>query len=446
MTLADARARCPSLVSLPHDPQADLRELDRLAAAMLRFTPIAAADPPDGVMLDITGCAHLHGGETALARKVVSEAGYTSRHALADHAAAARALARHGAMGESKDVRALPIAALELPADAHDGLHRAGLATLGDLAAQPMASLAARFGQETVDRLRAVLGERDSPLVPLRSSTPLRAKARFAEPIARTEHVLDVIETLLADISRQMEVRQLGGRRFVVRLERTDGARRELAVETSLPSRDPARIIRLFQERIDHLADPLDPGFGFDAVALAVTRSDHLPPAQTAIAGEETAESDGVAALIDRLATRIGPGAIRRLHPRDTHIPEAAQLFLPALRSAPARWPDFDGQQPRPLLLFDPPQPVTALASVPDGPPQRLRWRGHLHKVVRAEGPERIAAEWWHCADGHKPGSGCLTRDYYRIEDETGCRYWVFRHGLFDETGEPCWYVHGQFP
>lgn len=448
MTLADARARCPDLASLPHEPEADARELERLAARMLRFTPMAAPDPPDGVMLDITACAHLFGGEAALARQAIAQAGFTARHAFADHAATARALARYG--GGRNDVRALPVAALELQEDALSGLRQAGLVTLGDLATRPMAALAARFGEETVARLLAVLGERDSPMVPQRPFTPLRARAHFAEPITRTENVLEVIEDLLTDLSRQMEARHLGGRRFTARLERTDGARRRLAVETSLPGRDPARILRLFRERIETLADPLDPGFGFDAIALAVSRAEPLHPVQIGIASEAGIEADGIAALIDRLTTRFGPEGVLRLAPRDTHVPEAAQQLLPALRSSPMAWPDTAGSLPRPLFLFDPPQPITAIASVPDGPPQRLRWRGRLHEVVLAEGPERIAPEWWREPEGHLPHSAGLTRDYYRIEDEAGCRYWVFRHGLFgdagvkDKTG-PRWYMHGLF-
>ncbi|MEJ2408397.1 MAG: DNA polymerase Y family protein [Novosphingobium sp.] len=446
MTLADARARCPGLESLPHDGEADARELERLTGRMLRFTPMAAPDPPDGIMLDITACAHLFGGEAALAHAVMTEAGYTARHAFAAHAAAARALARYTPFlsGERPSIRALPIAALELPEDAQSGMRRAGLATLGDLAARPMASLAARFGEETVARLRAVLGEQDGPMVSQRPAAPLRAVARFAEPVARTDYVLEVIEDLLADLSRQMEARHLGGRRFTVRLERTDGARRRLTVETSLPSRDPARLARLFRERIEALADPLDPGFGFDAIALAAGRTEPLHPAQPEIGGK-AAEAESIAVLIDRLTTRFGEHGVLRPVPCDTHIPEAAQQFRPAMHAAPARWPDAGGGLPRPLFLFDPPQPVMALAGVPDGPPQRLRWRGQVHEVVRAEGPERIASEWWHRSQGHVPGEAGLTRDYYRIEDEQGARYWVFRHGLYEETGEPRWYMHGLF-
>jgi protein ImuB len=266
MTLADARARCPDLVTAPHDPHEDAKLLAVLARRMGRFTPMVALDPPDGLVLDITGCAHLFGGEAALARLAMAEAGLTARPALADHAAAARALARYerGQAGgeEGLRIRALPIAALELPEASLSGLRRAGLKTLGDLASRPMGALAARFGEEAVTKLRAILGEAGSPLSPRAAPPPIRAQARFAEPIGRTQDVLEVAEALLEDTARQMEARRIGGRRFVLRLERADGAIRDLAIETALPTREAAPVVRLLRERLESLADPLDPGFG----------------------------------------------------------------------------------------------------------------------------------------------------------------------------------------
>ncbi len=438
MTLADARARCPQLVTLVHDPAADAALLGRLAARMARFTPMVALDPPDGLICDITGCAHLFGGEARLVAMAVAEAGLAARHACAAHAATARALARHG--GGEADVRRLPVAALELPEEALAGLRRAGLRSLGDLARRPMAGLAARFGETMVARLRAVLGETSQAMATAPPPAPVQAEAHFAEPLARTDDVLDVLESLLIAVAAQMEARQLGGRRFVVTLERSDGARRRLAVETGRALRDPATVLRLLRERIDSLADPLDPGFGFDAIRLAVPRTGPLVARQLGLESHAAPVGEDVAALIDRLATRLGPDSIRRLYPRDSHLPEAAQQGLPT-RCA---WPAAAACPPRPLFLLDPPQPITAIAAVPDGPPLRFRWRGRLHEVASAEGPERIAPEWWRRPRGHMPGHG-LTRDYYRIEDSAGRRFWLLRHGLYAERGDPRWYVHGLF-
>jgi len=444
MTLADARARVPTLETRPHDAEADVRALERTARAMIRFTPLVELDPPDGLVLDVTGCAHLFGGEEALVREALTEPLFTARHALGPNREAARALVRHG--GGSTDPLALPTEALELPEDALCALRRAGLTTLGDLARRPLAGLAARFGAQAVTRLRRILGEADSPLTPLLTPAPLRLERRFPEPIARTDTLLLALGDLLHEARAQLEERQSGGRRFTVLLCRSDGDERRLKVETARPVRDPAVIMRLLNERIEGLADPLDPGFGFDAVRLAVAGIEPLAPRQAALEDDGRESDEGLAALIDRLGTRLGPERVCRLAPRDTHLPEKAQALVPAAAPTPDAWPAPRDAVARPLHLFDPPQPIQALAEVPDGPPQRFRWQGRLHEVRLAEGPERIAAEWWRRVDGHFAGKGGLTRDYYRVEDSTGRRFWVFRHGLFGEPEHPRWYLHGLFP
>jgi protein ImuB len=447
MPLADARARYPVLAVQPCDPEADTRLLDRLAREMVRFTPMVALDPPDGLLLDITGCAHLFGGEEVLAWQAVAAAGLIAHYALGSSSASARALARFGDRtndDEATALRRLPVAALELEPDALVALRRAGLTTLGDLAKRPLKVLEARFGKTASLRLRQILGDTDSPIVPRRTLPPIRVEARFAEPLIRTDDALEVIEDLLRQAAQKLEQRQQGGRRFAVQLERSDGAKRRLAVETGLPVRDPAVVMRLIRERIETLSDPLDPGFGFDSIRLAVPRAEPLAARQAGLEGDDNAADDSVSALIDRLGTRLGRDSVLRLRPRDTHIPEISQAFVPAGPPMKEAWPA--ARLPRPLYLFTPPQPIEAMAEVPDGPPKRFRWRGELRDIRLAEGPERIAAEWWHKMDGHHSGAGGLTRDYYRVEDEQGRRYWVFRHGLFDEQPNPRWYIHGLFP
>jgi protein ImuB len=451
MNLADARARVPTLATLPDDPAAVAQRLDALVAAMRRFSPMVAADPPDGVMIDITGCAHLFAGEAAMARAALAlvgegagKGGHRCRHALADHAPAARALVRFG----GDDVRALPVEALELDERALAALRRAGLRTIGALADRPSPALAARFGEAAVMRLRQMLGEVASPMVPVPPPAPIRLAARFAEPLLHSEDALDVIESLLVDGARELEQRQQGGRRFIAELCRSDNQRRRLMVETGQPVRDPAVVMRLMRERIDSLSDPLDPGFGYDSIALFITRTEPLASRQIALVGvgdDGRAAGEGLAALIDRLSVRFGADHVRRLAPCDRHLPECAQTLLPASDTQTTPWLPSGERPLRPLLLFDPPQPVTALAEVPDGPPRRFRWQGRLHDVIRAEGPERIAAEWWRQSQGHHPGGSRPTRDYYRVEDGDGRRFWLFRYGLFGECADPGWYLHGLF-
>ena len=441
--LADARLRVPDLATADHDPHADARLLARLADACDRYSPMVATDLFDGLTLDITGCAHVFGGEAGMATDIARLAphwGVTVRTAFADTPEAAQALARHD--DGQCEIHTLPIAALRCDEETATALGRAGLRTIGDLAERPTAPLAARFGDAIPDTLDRLLGRADSRISPRRPLPALRFERRFAEPIARTADVLTVIADLAREAAIAMEQRGKGGRRFAARLFRSDGETRDLAIETSQPTRDAALVHRLFDERIEALADPIDPGFGFDLVRLAVPMLEPLMPTQLALEGGEVSEGE-LAALIDRLSTRLGRARVRRLVPRDTHIPEQAVLALPAVEAlAPQPWPAPSSDTPlRPIHLFDPPQPIEVTAAAfPDGPPKHFHWRRSAHHVTRFEGPERIAAEWWNRDD-----NAGLTRDYYRIEDARGRRFWVFRHGLYRETEHPRWYVHGVF-
>jgi protein ImuB len=451
LSLSDARARVPDLNVFDHDPAADRCLLEQLAASALRYTPMVAIDSPDGLVLDIGGCAHLFGGEQELADDAgrrLAAAGMTSRMALAGTSAAARALARYPRLepDEAAAIRALPVAALELEEDAGLALMRAGLKSVGDMAVRPMAGLAARFGGEAVERLRHLLGEVDRPIVPIRPPAPVTTERRFAEPVARTEYALSILSELVVQAGKTMAQRHVGGRRFEATFFRSDGMTRTLIVETGRPVRDSASVTRLIGERVESLSDPIDPGFGFDLIRLDVPVIEPLDASQLKLEGGSASEMQ-VAALIDRLNTRLGRERVSRLLPVDTHVPEQAQIALPAVDTVkPLPWRSSEAGEPpsRPLYLFDPPQPIEVIAEVPDGPPHRFKWRRNPHIVRRFEGPERIAAEWWRRKDGavDRPG---LTRDYYRVEDVRGRRFWIFRHGLYEEKPDPRWYLHGLF-
>lgn len=453
MALADARALVPDLAAVPHDTAADLLWLDRLAEGCGRYTPLVAIDAPDGLILDITGSAHLFGGEAALAvdaEQRLTRLGLTLRLAAAHSADAARALARHQTLpapDEAAAVRRLPVSALGLEGEATTVLVRAGLKTIGDLAVRPMAEIAARFGAEAATMLRRLLGDAPSPLAPRRALPPIAAERRFAEPVASTVHAVKILGELAEEAMAALAERGQGGRQFRATFFRSDGLARTLGVETGHATRDAAPVLRLFAERMDALRDPLDPGFGFDMIRLAVPRVEPLGATQFRLEGGAAREGAALDALADRLATRLGRERVRRYRPADTHIPEQAQLELPAIDAPPPcpealAWPESAPGEPplRPFYLFDPPQPIDVIAEVPDGPPHRFRWRRAVHAVRRYEGPERIAAEWWRRRD-----NGGLTRDYYRVEDAQGRRYWLFRHGLYEEKADPCWYIHGVF-
>jgi protein ImuB len=442
MRLADARARVPELRAEPHDPAADAALLEWLADSCDRYTPMVMAVPPHGLVLDITGCAHLMGGEAALVDDIISRLarlGLTAWPALAATPDAALALAQH----QADSIDDLPVAALALPEASELALRRAGLLTIGRVARQHMPALAARFGEALPHLLARLSGAIAVPVTPRRSPSPVEVERRFAAPLTQVEAALATIEALVVRAGLILTERAEGGRCFAVALFRSDGHVARLSVETAAPVRDPAVLIRLLRERIGALADPIDPGFGFDLIRLMVPVTAPLAAQQLRLEGGSLADSE-VGALVDRLGARLGRGRVRRLVAADSHIPEQAAFELPLGDAATsAAWlAAAPGEPPlRPVTLFDPPQIIQVIAEVPDGPPRRFRWRRQTHDVVRHEGPERIAAQWWRRADG-----AGLTRDYYRVEDTNGRRFWLFRHGLYgSEKPDPDWYLHGLF-
>ena len=480
MALADARARLPDLQTTPYDAAGDARWLEEIADSCDRFTPSIALDPPDGLTLDITGCAHLWGGEaglmSALAAHLV-QLGLTLRLALAETPDKARALARHGGdmlrvgrkisprnLNETGlgyqpqpeqaaatshatplDVLDLPVDALGLAEDKITALRRAGLRTLDDLAMRPRAPLAARFGQATVARLARILGEDDARITPRRVPPDISVTQRFAEPVGHSDILRATLHELAGEAGQQLAQRGQGARAFLLMLFRSDSQVQRLAIATGQPTRDPDLVLRLFQERIETLADPLDPGFGYDLIRLDISETDPLGADQLGLTGKDN-PARSINLLTDRLSVRLGAERIRRFAAADSHIPECAGFTVPVARPV---LPLADhggtleaGEPPlRPMHLMDPPQIVQVIAEVPDGPPRRFRWRRQVHDITAYEGPERLSAEWWKRRDG-----AGLTRDYYRVEDSAGRRFWLFRHGLYErEKDKPDWYLHGLF-
>ncbi len=456
LSLADARARVPDLAVAEADAAADTALMLRIADWCDRYTPLVAHPLSDSLVLDITGCAHLFGGEREMLAALIRSLrrrGLAANAAIAGNGDAARALARYARSGivpdggEAAAVHPLPVAALDIDAASSVALRRAGLKTIGDLAERPRAPLAARFGAALIYRLDRMLGIAAAPISPRRIVPVARADRAFADPLVRSEDVLAALRLLGGELAESLAERGEGGRRFEAAIFRVDGAVRRIAIATARTTRDPALLLRLFAERIETLADPLDAGFGFEHVRLSALVTEPMAPAQealTASASHPALLTEALAGFIEQQSIRLGPDGVQRFAAADSHIPERASRTVSALAlPQPGPWPrvpDNDAPPARPLSLFDPPQPVDAIAAVPDGPPRQFRWRGVLHTIVRAEGPERIAPEWW-CRTG-----STLSRDYYRVEDRAGRRFWLFREGLYGrETKEPRWYVHGLF-
>ncbi|HEY7797955.1 MAG TPA: hypothetical protein VIA80_04275, partial [Hyphomonadaceae bacterium] len=298
-----------------------------------------------------------------------------------------------------------------------------------------------RFGEKMTLRLRRVLGEADPPLDPRRPAPMLWVERRFAEPIGRVEDIEAAIVDLSTDAAEKLGQRREGGRVFEASFFRADGAVRRIVVETGRPMREVKTILRLFREKLDSLADPIDPGFGFDIIRLSLPVTEPLDVRQPGLDGHAI-ETDDVADLADRLSVRFGQDRVLRFLPEDTHNPDRAAKAVPAVfnpLTSPV-WPAPEEDEPplRPAQMFDPPQPVEAIAQVPDGPPLHFSWRRKKHVVARAEGPERIAPEWWRTSE-------TAARDYYRVEDDEGRRFWLFRSGEYGDEKSPRWYVHGVF-
>lgn len=446
LSLADARARVPTLAIAAHDPAADAAFLRRLARLCDDMTPTLALEPPDALLLEIGASAHLFGGPDALIARLAArfdKRGVQLGHGRGATPDAALAFARFPGAGGAWE--RLPVAALGLDAQSEAGLRRAGLIKVGDVARQPGAAIAARFGMGAV-RALAQLNETVRPLTPRRPRPSLVFETRLPEPILQTEAAHALLGSLCGRAARRLGRLGRGGRRFEAALFRTDGDVHRLTVESGRPLRDPKAMLRLFDERIEGLADPLDPGFGYDRVALAVRRHEPLGVRQAELGETRTADTDALGAVLDRLSIRFGPARFLRLAPMDSHLPERAEQRVVAGSGGAPAWtlPAPDNPPLRPLFLFDPPEPVEVLAEVPDGPPHRFHWRRIQHRVVRAEGPERIAPEWWRLRTGALEGG--RTRDYWRVEDGDGRRFWLFRAGFYAEQAHPpAWFLHGLF-
>jgi protein ImuB len=450
MTLADGRALVPDLNAQPFDPDADARALAGLADWCLRYTPWTATEGAQGgggLWLDITGCAHLWGGEAALLDDLVARmtrAGFAARAAVADTPGAAWAWARVGTDPSALAIppgaqRAwlapLPVAGLRLDAASLATLDALGLAAIGDLYDLPRAAFGARLGGRTTRRLDQALGFVAEPIAPRRPVASHRLVHHSAEPLVEPAGIAAILRELLDGLAARLLAERLGARRLRLVACRCDASTAELVVGTHAPSRDPTHLFRLFAEPLAGL----DSGFGIETLSLAAEAVEPLAAVQRALpqsgTGPAATGALDLEQLCDTLQARLGPGRVLRLAARASHIPERACLRVTALDSGNVfSWP-LD--RPRPVRLFTRPEPIEAVAPVPDDPPVQFRRHRAAHRVARARGPERIAPEWWR--------EDSATRDYYGVEDARGRRFWLFRSGLYGAEETPRWFVHGLF-
>jgi protein ImuB len=446
LPLAEAQARVPRLHIAPCDPMADAAALARLAAwALRRYSPVIALDPPDGLLIDVTGAAHLHGGEAALLRDLLSrlQAASIAAHAgLADTIGAAHALARFAPDPPTIAVpdqagavlSSLPVAALRLDAECAERLRLLGFATIADLMAVPRAPLALRFGAEPGRRLDQALGRLAEPITPFRPPELIQVRNAFAEPIGAPEMLARAIAHLTGRLCPMLERRGLGARRLDLLFERIDGRSEAIRIGTARPVRDPKRLARLLTDRLE----TVDPGFGIEAMTLTASLAEPLAYSQGNPLGED-AQPD-MSALVDRLANRLGARQLYRIVPVESDFPErSVKSVVPLAPPAGATWPEH---WPRPSRLLSPPEPVETVALLPDHAPARFTWRGVCRRIRRADGPERVFGEWW-----QHDSEADAVRDYFIVEDCCGERFWLFRSGDGEdpESGDMRWYIHGIF-
>ena len=447
-TVADALALCPLLTIVDAEPEVDARALEALADWCTRFSPAVAVDAPDGLFLDIDGCAHLWGGEADLAAALLERLGaqnIPARLAIADTFGAAWALARYSecevAIAEGDErarLSAFPVAALRVGTEISASLSRLGLKTIGDLETLPRGALHKRFGAALLWRRDCAYGAEEEALRFRYPSAPWSERAVFAEPISAPDSLARVLSDLAAALCARLDEEGYGARRFEAVYHRVDGGAARRVVETALPVRDVKRLAKLFAPKLE----TLDPGFGIEIVTLQANSIAPLKPEQTDVEHvSASARAIDLAPLIDRLRNTFGEDRVWRMAVQESHVPERATIPIEPLAAPTGR--AWDPDKPRPIRLFRHPQPIDVTALIPDDPPILFRWRGQIHRIRRAEGPERIGAEWW-----RKPWAENeidRVRDYYCVEDEAGARFWVFRTGLYGGARPTRWFLHGLF-
>ena len=471
---ADAAALVPELTVADADPEGDLEALRALADWCVRYSPAVAPDAPDGLIMDVTGVTHLWGGEAALLDDLTARLaanGIPAKAAIADTAGAAWALARFSEEqiappgGQGPLLEPLPVAALRLDEQAAAQLPRLGLTRIGRLMKLPRAQLTRRFGASVVLRLDQALGRTEEARAFRRPATPWFERLAFADPISAPEDLARATHDITALLCARLEREGKGARRFEVAFHRLDGKVQTAGAGLSLAGRNAARIARLIAPKLD----VIDPGFGIEVVTLTAEAVEPISPRQQRLHGcspsggapakrvrgrvsgppsppsavlPPEGEDQGLAPLIERLTNRLGEERVWRTEPFESHVPERSMVRRPPLSLHGTARP-WDPERPRPVRLFRRPEPIEAMAPVPDDPPVQFRWRGRLHRVRRAEGPERIGEEWW-----KKPIDDVApdhVRDYYRVEDEAGGRFWIFRAGLYSADVPAKWWLHGLF-
>jgi protein ImuB len=440
MTVTHAQSLVPDLVVVDATPAEDDAGLDRLSLWCIRYSPLVTPDPPDGVFIDVAGSAHLFHGEGALLDDLLARLGrdnITAKAAVADTPGCAWAMARFGnvrivSQGRASEaIASLPVAALRLAPQTIASLHDVGIERVAQIASKPRASLHLRFGGDVLLRFDQALGSIHETLTSLIPREVPRTELRFVDPVADAEDLKRVIARLCELLCPELERRGIGARRLDLVFTRVDNLTQAVRVGLSRPYREPVHLSKLLSERLVLV----DPGLGIETASLTASWVEAIAERQTVASHVSQGGNDvDVNQLVDTLGVRLGEKSVFRLAPVESELPERSVRRVPALH--PAQGLNWPKHLPRPARLFTHPEPIDAIAALPDHPPRLFVWRRKQHRVTSADGPERIHGEWW-----RNDAEVNLVRDYYRVETGDGARFWIFRDGPAGDGGK--WWLHG---
>lgn len=439
MALADARAIFPALIHFDDKPELPITLLKKIAAWCIRFTPAVAPDPSGGIFLDATGCAHLWGSEEAYLSDILNKLkakGYYARATMADTIGAAWAVSRYGRdtiiekEKQLNQVLALPPEALRLNPKTVDRLHKLGFTQIRNLVNIPAASLRRRFGPVILQRLNQLMGTEQEYIQSIIPQEPYQVRLPCLEPIAHLKGIEIALERTLDELCRRLQREGKGLRQAYFKGYRLDGEVVGVQIATTRASCNIRHLFHLFEPKLS----TIQPDLGIELFVLEAAHVEDYTPVQEGFWKEGAALTNmAIAEFIDNISQRIPPDSIQRYLPAEHHLPENS--FTKAGSMTAETSTEWNTTFPWPVVLQEKPETIEVTAPVPDYPPMNFRHRGKLHKIVRADGPKRVEQEWWIAAGEH--------RDYYIVEDEEGCRYWLFRLGHYDETKKTSWYLHG---
>lgn len=443
MAVADARAVHPSLQVIDDIPGQAAKLLDALGKWCIRFTPVTAADLPDGLILDASGCAHLWGGERPYLEDITMRlkiAGYHVHAAMADTIGAAWAVSHFvkeiitiipaGAQREA--LLPLPPAALRLEPAVTERLLKLGLHHIGSFIGMQRAALRRRFGTEMLLRLDQATGMERETMLPLEPVEPYQERLPCLEPILTRKGIEIALERLLNTLCQRLQQEGKGLRTATLSCYRMDGKVEQAVIGTNRASHHVTHLFKLFELKINEIR----PDPGIELFVLEAPKVEEVTNSQETLWRDAAVmEDSGLAELLDRLSAKAAKDGIRRYLPDEHHWPERSIRLATSLGEKPAI--PWRSDRPRPIRLLDQPEPVIVSAPIPDYPPMLFVYKGVVHHIKKADGPERIEREWWLDPGEH--------RDYYYVEDENGRRYWIFRSGHYDVDNPKAWFIHGFF-